>query len=148
MRTEAFVYGAAAGVVVFGWMLWSTRDWRRVIERGLAAVAGIVVAFVANAALEMVVLGSSLRASRTAGVAGGTGDLVGKRASQAFLTTFGINLEHSRDVLDALCVVAFIVIAAIGVSRKWRGTWSRRAGCSRCRSSCDWRTGPRSFPAS
>ena len=120
MRTEAFVYGFVTGAVVFGVMLWTTHNWRAVLRRGGAAVAGFVTMVVANTVLEQLVLGSSLRAGRASGAAGASGADVGLRLSEALTTSVGPNLGlTSMEVLSACCVTAFVVAVSLGIKRNW-----------------------------
>ena len=60
MRTEAFVYAAVAAVVV-GVVICRRRSLRDLVKLAMAGALGGVVVLGANAALERVVLGSSIR---------------------------------------------------------------------------------------
>jgi hypothetical protein len=88
MRTEAFVYvltsvGIACAVLAFG-------RPRRLVDAvvvGAASLVGFVVAFGANLALEIAVLGESFRSGRTSGAASSGASEVGQRVKEALVTS-------------------------------------------------------------
>jgi hypothetical protein len=107
MRTEALVY-AVVTVTVLAWS--ARRHPRRdLLAAGVATVAGLAVPLLANQALEQLVLGAALRASRASGAAsdGGVGFVA--RVEDALRTTVGLNDYRGAEdwLFGALIVLAF-----------------------------------------
>ncbi len=85
MRQEALVYGFVTGLVLVGFLM-VRRGVGTAILNGVAMVAGTAAMIVANALLEIAVLGESFRAGRSAGAAAAGGSSFGKRVEEAIIT--------------------------------------------------------------
>lgn len=117
MRTESFVaafvfVGATCVVLVV------RRRWAWALSCGALAVAGFAVPWLANAALEAT-LGGSSRADRAAGVAGADRWAeLGTRAEEAATTWFGLPAAtYPGNALLGVMAVGSLVLAALLVRR-------------------------------
>lgn len=90
MRTEAYVYAlvmvAVAGVALLVRGGPSRRSFTDAVVVGAGAVGGFALAACAGVALEVAVLGSQLRSSRSAGAAGAAGARATLRVQEALTT--------------------------------------------------------------
>lgn len=121
MRTEAAAYGfvvVGLGCVV----IWRRTSFRHAVGAGLAAAVGFMGLALANTGLEVLALGSSLRAARASGAAeaGGTDVLV--RVKEALVTSVGLwpDLAWRRIVPGALAVL-LLALAIVRICRGDRG---------------------------
>jgi hypothetical protein len=123
MRTEAFVYGLVATAVVLGYRFVRKRAWDAVVLPALVALGAVIVPFLANSVLERVLLGSTLRTSRTGAGAAGSGSTMGLRVKEAVTTTVGMNFSSS--LVDRGTGCLFVVLLGVAV---WGAThgWARR----------------------
>jgi hypothetical protein len=121
MRTEALVYGLVATLVVLVTMCRAQQGFRHVVQTAIGALAGVIVPLVANEVLERAVLGSSVRAGRTAGTAGGAGSEFAGRAQDAFISTFSA-VGATRQTVPILLGVVFVASIARAV---WLAAASR-----------------------
>ncbi len=90
MRTEALAYVFVGTAVVCLWLLIRQRDLRNALVVGATATAGFAAMFAANALLETLVLGSTIRAARAAGAASSGGGALGTRLSEAITMSGGL----------------------------------------------------------
>ena len=112
MRTEA----AAYGVVVVGigcLLLWSRRGILRALLAGAVAAVGFVAMVTANYALEVAIIGASLRTGRASGTASGGGSDLAVRFREAVTTTVGLFPDTGNSALlfgaIALALLAWAV---------------------------------------
>ena len=113
MRTEALVYAAVTVLV----LAWSARRRRphRPLGCATAAGVGLLVPLVANQALEQAILGTGLRAARTASAATGGGTDLWSRVQEALTTTVGLN--RYAVPTDWVVGAVLAVVVALGVRR-------------------------------
>jgi hypothetical protein len=91
-RTEALVYFAVTLLVVLGVLVFRHRAWTRALTVGAVAVGSAAAVLVANVLLEILTVGTSMRAGRTAGAAGAAGAAtLSDRIDQATTTATGLN---------------------------------------------------------
>ena len=90
LRTEALVYGAVATAAACLLLLWRHRRLFGPVVVGLAAVIGLAVPLVANAALESASTGGTVRSDRAAGAAGAGGDTAHERVREGLITSVGL----------------------------------------------------------
>jgi hypothetical protein len=109
MRTEAAVYGFVA-VAVACVLLWRRRGILAAAVSGALAAVGFVAMFLANDALEVALLGDSLRAGRSSGAASGGGSELAIRAKEAVATTAGLFPSTEPGML-ALGIIAVALLA-------------------------------------
>lgn len=121
MRTEALVYTATTFAIA-GVVLWSRRGALAAVRTGVLGVAGFVVAFVANATLEGVVLGQSSRSGRAVGASGGVLSEPVARLREAAITTLSPfpTDDPSFIVVAAVLAAALIVWARQGTDPSTR----------------------------
>ena len=92
MRTEALVYFAVTVLVVLAALVFRDRAYARAVVVGGVAFIGATVVLAANQALEILAVGASVRAGRTAGAAGAAGAAnLADRVQQATTTATGLN---------------------------------------------------------
>lgn len=118
MRTEAAVFAFVAVGSFCIDMLWRSRSLRRAISIGLPAVAGAVVAVLANLALEQAVIGESLRTSRAAGAASGGGTTLGLRLREGLTTSLSPRGGRNTGILFGALTV---LLLAYGIAKARRG---------------------------
>lgn len=123
MRTEAAAYGFAV-VAVGCLLLWRRRGFLRAVVAGGLAAVGFVTMVVANYALEVAVLGASLRTGRASGTATGGGSDLGLRVREAMATTVGLFPSTETGEM----VIGLLAVALLGWA-VWRG--SRESGDQR-----------------
>jgi hypothetical protein len=112
MRTEALVYGVVAVGVICGGLALRRRVSAAAIT-AVAAAAGVVLAALANLALEQALLGESFRAGRASATAGGGGQDLALRLKEAIITGAGLlpSLEPADMALGVALAVALVVAA-------------------------------------
>ena len=110
MRTEALVYFVVTVVVALLVRLVRDRAWVVEFAMGVAAVAGGAAVLVANIGLEVLTIGSSVRAGRTAGAAGAAGAAtLADRLDQAATTTTALNgFKPSMDWAVGAVIVVLV----------------------------------------
>ncbi len=111
MRTEAAVYGfVAVGLACL--LLWRRRGLVAALVVGVLGAVGFVAMFLANSALEVALLGGSLRAGRSSGAASGGGSELAIRAKEAVATTAGLFPSTEPGMLAlGLLAVALLALA-------------------------------------
>ena len=128
MRTESLVYGvvavgatlvALAPATPAGWLgsAGEGRRWGDPVRVGAGALAGVAVGLVANAALEVAVLGQTFRAGRTGSAAARGGGALADRLEEAVQT--GFNLE-ATDTTTAMATG--VALAACLAFVAWRAS--------------------------
>ena len=88
MRTESLAYGFAMVAVTCLVLAFARRNLAGAVLTGATAAVGVVGLFLANAVLEIGVLGSTFRSGRASGAAGAGGDVLGLRIKEALVTSF------------------------------------------------------------
>jgi hypothetical protein len=118
MRTEAFVYGFVATGVVCGWLLIRDRALKGSLVVGATAAVGLAAMFGANELLEVGVLGTTMRASRSSGTLRSGGSDLGVRVREA-VTMSGALLDWNGLAND-LIIAALIGLLAFVAYRALR----------------------------
>jgi hypothetical protein len=117
MRTEAFIYAFVATAVTCVLVWWKQGAFGRAVQTGAGTVAGLVAAVAANLALEELVLGTTLRAGRTANNAAAAGAGLRVRIEEALTTTVGLNrMPVSNDRLVAAVILGCTVLGIVRAS--------------------------------
>lgn len=88
MRQEALVYGFVTGLCIV-WFAGRDHGIRAMAARAASTLVGLGAALTANAALERVVYGSSVRVERSTATLGVGGRRLGERVSEAAITGAG-----------------------------------------------------------
>jgi len=88
MRTEALAYGFAMVGVACLMLLVARKNLAGAVLTGATAVVGLVTMLLANATLEIGVLGSTFRSGRTSGAASSGGGVLALRVKEALVTSF------------------------------------------------------------
>jgi hypothetical protein len=92
--------------------------WFAAAARGVAMAAAAGGVLVANDLVERLVLGTTVRASRAAGTAGGVGTSSSTRIQEAFTTTLGLNAASiGRDIVLGSLVVVLVAFGALRLRR-------------------------------
>ncbi|MGZ4681643.1 MAG: hypothetical protein ACXV8G_04210 [Acidimicrobiales bacterium] len=86
MRTEALAYGFAMVAVTCLVLLVGRKNLAGAVLTGASAMVGLAALFLANATLEIAVLGSTFRSGRASGAAGAGGSSLGLRVKEAIVT--------------------------------------------------------------
>jgi hypothetical protein len=122
MRTEAAVYGVVALGVTAAVLTWR-RHVGSALLAGVLGGAGALAAVAANQALEVAVLGQSLRSGRAVGTAAAGGQDLALRFEEALLT--GVALLPARDptslTLSALAAASLVGTAVLAARRRTPG---------------------------
>ncbi|MEO6989248.1 MAG: hypothetical protein ABI239_11435 [Aquihabitans sp.] len=116
MRTESLIYAAVMTATILAHRAFVGRRLKEAFETGLATVVGLLGAIAANVGVEVLVLGSSLRAGRAEATASGAGSTVSLRLREALVTTFGLG-AGDLGVLLGLLAFALLVVAILGTRR-------------------------------
>ncbi|MBK5222392.1 MAG: hypothetical protein JJE52_05875 [Acidimicrobiia bacterium] len=90
MRTEALVFGFVTVAATATCVLVARRGIGAPIRLGLAAVVGLGSVLVANAALEVALMGETFRGGRATGTAGAAGGDLALRVREAAITGWGL----------------------------------------------------------
>ncbi len=86
MRTEALAYGFAMVAVACVLILAKRKNLAGAVLTGATALVGLVTFFLANAVLELAVLGTTMRSARASGAATGGGGELALRIKEAIVT--------------------------------------------------------------
>jgi hypothetical protein len=118
MRTEAFVYVLTTVALACLALVISDRRWRDAVVVGATSVVGFAVAFGANLALEVAVLGEPLRSGRASGAAGGGLSAFDARLREGLTTTLSPfpTLAAEGWIVGACLAAALVYVAARGSS--------------------------------
>jgi hypothetical protein len=110
LRNETLVYTLVAVGTCCVALLVTDRTFRRAVMTGVGAIAGFLVPWLANAALEAAVSGNSRGARATSTASSGLSD-VGERLREGMITTFGLRPQSAGEalLLGGTVVVALIV---------------------------------------
>lgn len=132
LRNETFVY-ALVGVGTACWLLWArSRSLARTVVAGVLTVAGFVVPWLGNLAIEGAT-GAPARAARATGTAAGLGIDLGTRTKEAMQTLLGINSGGvGASVLIGLVVVLLVLAAFRAEVRRDRRFATVLLGAAAC----------------
>ncbi len=130
MRTEALVYALVAGLVLI-WPLVRSGQLLRAAGAGLLSGISAVAVLVANALLEIAVLGSTLRSGRAASAAssgGGGGDELTERVKEGTLTLFGARASFELISYVVGGAIVALIVAGVVLARRDRSASRRYVG--------------------
>jgi hypothetical protein len=130
MRTEAAVY-ALTSVAIACLVIWLVRHrFGAAVVVGASAVVGLGGLFLANAALEVAVLGDSIRSGRVSGAAGGGGSDLVLRAKEGLVTSLSPfpAVDASAFLLGGVLGAALLYLVWSSASRRDRALTAIAAG--------------------
>ena len=122
MRTEALVYATVSFATALVTLVFWRRRWVPALMAGVAGVAGFAVLAIANAGLEIAVIGRTIRSGRASGTMAGAGADLTTRLREGLVTlTSPFPSFEASDVVLGVTAGALLVLVAL-----WAGPGGNR----------------------